>query len=492
MNRPFYIPVCSKAPLWGDRHSKRSRQSLSRLPVLFGCCLALLVGSIAESGLGQITQLDPQPIDLIPGLDESEIRSLQHTREWNPDSAVILRMLDRMKLFTPSQVFTYESTALSKLPPPNQVVRAEDAIKLFRVKGRVVGFSKYELSKLAKENYEFAQFYFIDIESSQFDGIVRVCVKNVAQAWESSSPIGQLTGFDSFTVYRFESENDPSDSTWVMVAPEAKWFPDSSSEDQGFDINQGQLLLAKYGYDVGQFDRVRQRTQAEIGEQDSEAFLQSLRVAGEMLASHDARLELAEMAKPLEMTSVFKASHPEHRESYGRAFRIRGNLRRITPVQVNADLDAERLGLKTYYQLDVFVPIERPIRLVAKGKEPIVFENQYPVTVCVPSLPKSLQGKTDVSVDIEVDGFFFKLWSYYSVASRQAGSQKQIGPLIIGLEPKIVVQEPSNEINFLIGGAIAGILFVLAITAIWYWRVNLAIDADRIKRKPDQIEIDLD
>lgn len=492
MNRTFCIPVCGMFPLWSDIPFVQRARPLCRLLAVFGCCLAVLVGSVANSGYGQITQLDPKPIDLIPGLDESEIRSLQQTREWNPDSAVILRLLDRMKLFSPSQVFAYESSALSELPAPNQAARTEDAIKLFRAKGRVVGYAKHELSKLAKENYDFGEYYSIDINSSQFDGIIRVCVKNVPHAWDSHSPIGQLAGFDSFTVHRFQSENDPSETTWVMVAPEAKWFPDSRSESQGFDVNAGQLLLSKYGYDVGQFDHVRQRTQAEIGKQDSEAFLQSLSVAGEMLASKDGLRELAEMVEPLEMTSVFKASHPEHLESYGKAFQIRGNLRRITPVQVNSELDAERLGLETYYQLDVFVPIERPIRLVAKGKEPIVFENQYPVTVCVPSLPKSLQGKTDVSIDIEVNGFFFKLWSYYSVASRQAGSQKQIGPLIIGLQPEIVVQKPSNEINFLIGGAIAGILFVLAVTAIWYWRVNQAIDADRIKRKPDQIEIDLD
>ncbi len=93
-----------------------------------------------------------------------------------------------------------------------------------------------------------------------------------------------------------------------------------------------------------------------------------------------------------------------------------------------------------------------------------MYENRFPVTVCVANLPCSeseIENKSFV-----VQGFFFRLWNYdSSFTDRQASRVGQISPLVIAIAPTI--EESSTAgLNTILA---SGLLFVIGVGLVIAW-----------------------
>ena len=71
---------------------------------------------------------------------------------------------------------------------------------------------------------------------------------------------------------------------------------------------------------------------------------------------------------------------------------------------------------------------------------------------------------------IQVDGFFFHLWSYDTDFMSQHGGGEQFGPLLIAAEIRDDEPTSNDPAGAHLIGTIAAISIILGILAIWAWQ----------------------
>ena len=177
----------------------------------------------------------------------------------------------------------------------------------------------------------------------------------------------------------------------------------------------------------------------------------------------------------------------ERRAHYGSSFRVKGRLRRITPIDVDATKYGERFKLKRYYQLDVFVKLEKGFDLKNSKGEKIRYENDFPISICVTSLPAELRDEKQPSVDVELTAFYFKMWQHHSSKSRKSGDMQQVAPLMVGLEPRVVEFDPQSELDWIFGVVLGTLLVgILLGGGILFFAKQRPI---RREQEPEKIEL---
>ncbi len=110
---------------------------------------------------------------------------------------------------------------------------------------------------------------------------------------------------------------------------------------------------------------------------------------------------------------------------HGDYLRFRFNIRRVTRVVVEEPEIARQYGVRQYYQLDGFVPLgDLVIRLGADSEHAsTVFQERFPAAIVVANLPVAIEREAEsvaagrsqaesLNRNVEVDAFFFKVWSY--------------------------------------------------------------------------------
>jgi hypothetical protein len=265
----------------------------------------------------------------------------------------------------------------------------------------------------------------------------------------------------------------------VFVAPGLVWLADQSSDQ--IPVGDAQLLLARYGVDIGRLEALQNSRSAAIGKHETDIFFQLLSAA--------ARIRQSEQpVDPIDFMECLQHPHQHH----GDLVSVSGYVRRVTRLSVTDDALKQRCGLDHYFQLDLFVPLEnqriviRPPGAAAEEGEAIVHENRYPVTICVPSLPCS---ESEIERrQITVTGFFFKIWNYESeLTQQQAIPLKHRSPLIIGILPELI-SPPPDYVSYAIG---AGCLMFVAGLALLVWILYLRKDArgSLLNELPETIEI---
>ena len=158
----------------------------------------------------------------------------------------------------------------------------------------------------------------------------------------------------------------------------------------------------------------------------------------------------------------------------------------------------EKYGLDHYYEVDMFLPLSRTLRLV-DPRDQVAREYQtYPVTLCVRELPDGMPEGSSIRQEISVDACFMKLWSYRSQFMTGDDTpedmvRRQVSPLFVArtvtqVEPsqeKIVWPETALVIGFFFS------LGVIGISAWYYARTDRAfVDWRRRRRSqlPDEIK----
>ena len=349
---------CRQAMEFGiRRNSTEGLSVVARYLTLVFCWF----GIINPSGhcQAQTGVIDHSALALVPGLDESELHSLQQFPEWNPDLAAILKSLGRMHLFTPNQIARYP------LMETNLAEQSKELFARVRVRGTVQRIRLHQLSKVAEATFGFPNYFVIDIQTEQ-GPVIKICTRVIPALMRQQinrgvdACAGESVAADAFVIYSIMQEGGREDSepskSLVCVAPRLAWYPGQDSASRGLETNRGCLLLASQGFDIGQLDTVRQARGNELLPGDRDIMLPMLKACQQIATSESASRRAAEAAQPLDIRFLFEQSDAAR----GDLFRITAQLHRVTEIRMDDGA--------VYYQLDLFVPLRNKLRLTAAGR----------------------------------------------------------------------------------------------------------------------------
>ena len=280
---------------------------------------------------------------------------------------------------------------------------------------------------------------------------------------------------------------NPSQTEWptAIVAGKLKWFPKKPPSN-------GWRLLSEAGVDVSELARVATRNRQPLMAEDNDAFYQVLSAAHDVSTMPLAAELDAKWIQPVNLLQSPK-------DFSGDWLRMRLRTVRVTLIQVTDAKQQEQLGADHYYQVDatgsldnVVIKIQRP---PGEPGPPVTFEGTYPVSLVVKELPRFLRDAirnqeggdavvSMISVPVQVDGFFFRLWSYSSDKMEREGAGDQFGPLLMvaGMTDLRTTEEEGPGVEII--GYLAAIGIVSGLLAALVWtRRNADEDQDVRERR---------
>ena len=329
--------------------------------------------------------------------------------------------------------------------------------ELFAIRGRAKQMTEHKLPVELAERLGFSTYYRVVIASDGSPPEAVIYVRRVPRAWQPGEVKHELVLADGLLLKRGQA--DAAAAPLIFAAERVGWLPDRQQPERG--VGASQLALAQAGYDVSLFDLVRETNGRGLVAADREPFYQLLAAAGRM----DAAVWDADLAT-LDVVPLIESPQEHH----GRWFRVAGTARRIVKVRVSDSATRERLGFDDYYEIDLFVPLERKLRIgdPSKGEQPAVFESTFPVTLVTRRLPAGLGEGENLHEAIEARAFFFKTWTYSSgyMAERNL---LQPAPLLVADEPRLVpAAAQSNWISSSLVTACLALTLAILVAAFWW------------------------
>lgn len=265
-------------------------------------------------------------------------------------------------------------------------------------------------------------------------------------------------------------EADAAPLPIAMVSAKMRWIPAKPPSD-------GWRLLSEGGVDVSELAGVAARNRKPLMAADNTPFYEMLAAAPKIGASPVAVQVEPKWIRPIDLLQTPK-------EHAGEWLRMRLNTVRMTKVAVTDPLRQEQLGSDHYFQIDangdlenVAIKIQRP---PGEAGPPVLFDGSYPVSLVMKELPAFLsdaireQEGGDVVVSmisrpVQIEGFFFRLWSYESDKMQREGAGNQFGPLLMvaRMTDRATAQEEAMSVDVIGYLAAAGILLGLVGALLW-------------------------
>lgn len=425
-------------------------------------------------------------LGLIPGFDESRLRAMlpvlpevEVSNDFPADE--LARLLDRLGRLTPGSLE-------SRLPPAGVAgatargieVRPGDVV---RVGGRIVGVGRSEVTPSLAEMLAVRAVWVCQVRTDEGHE-ARVFTPPVPRVDFSVGDRLEATGVSIGTV----ADRDGGPVSHVVTA-RPEWVP-ARMPDAGW------AMLSSAGLNLAGLMEAAARDRQRLGAEDSDAFYQMLDAARRVTEA-GADLPQPKVVQPLDLLG-------EPHAHTGHWLRIPVEVIRVTRVSLHDQpRRAERIGSDHYFQIDAIGDlgnVELQIPAADEAGEPVRFRNRYPVTVVATDLPPELRAAMDraggpgayvarVSLPTEVDGFFFRLWSYESDFMTRRGGD-QFGPLIVA--GRLRVLSPPGEdpagVNRIGWVAAAVVLAALAATVVAAWVTHRR--DERIRRRRRQEESD--
>lgn len=390
------------------------------------------------------------------GIDSSQLNRFHDGKALGlDDEETLIRILYHFPRFSPEKLERWskrdsiELAALAAAP-------AEHRGTVVRITGRAKRVVKAELLPELARRLDFGHYYQVTIQTSDNSGTAFIATRVIPETWpigeELDEPIAALAMFLK-TGERLEQ--GPS---LVFAAGRLAWHPDQANAALG--ASQDHVLLAQLGVDIGLLQQQRESNRKPFVAADREIFYQLLAALRRSTPGQFA----TRVRKAIDLPALLQQPEQHH----GDLMLVSGQARRVTKVRVDEPDIQERFGLDHYFQLDVFMPLDRQIVRIGpkeKGRDAPTFRDTYPVTICVPALPPGLKEGEDTPVDVRVPAAFFKLWAYRSefIASFDE-KQLQLSPMFIGTEPQVIVPE---AVYPRLGVALA-IIFVVTLLGFWW------------------------
>ncbi len=285
--------------------------------------------------------------------------------------------------------------------------------------------------------------------------------------------------------------SDENGNTIAVVASRMTWHPRDAA-------NASWQWLADRDVDIAELPGLNTRDRRPLSSADTELFYSMM-----LAAAQSPPWPQSTLAKPIDLLS-------DPNSLVARFVTVPVETVQVTRVAV-ADASRQRqLGSDHYFQIDTFGDLGNVIVKIEPSEkdpesEPAVFENRYPVSIVMLKLPEFLKSAirvreggeavvSDVRVSVQVEGFFFRLWSYETDYAKQFGSERQFGPLLIAANLKNLEGESPDPLGVSAIGWIAAGLVGISMLGIFLWhRWTTAGDAKirRDRRDKSVLEIDL-
>jgi hypothetical protein len=376
-----------------------------------------------------------------------------------------------------------DAAAVAALFPSEAALLGEPAV--IELRGRVVGVDAVRVPQPLAELVELSRVYRLRLALGREE--VRIAVPRVPQPWLRTAELDEAVVLRGLLV-RVPSATRPGEGgqEWTLFAPEVRWSP-------GQRWPLGWRLLAAEGLDAGLLAGVSQRMRKPLLAADEASFYGVLRVAAS-LGGRPATLQRSHRVATVDLLR-------EPEALVGRWIEVSLEIARVTRVEAATGAAAERLGSDDYWQLDAFgkldgVRVELAAENEAQG--PLVFENQFPVSVAAVERPAWLRERLREGItggarvdtrmvreNVVVRGFFYRLWTYRSDFTESRGG-RQVAPLILAAEIArdrrgLPGAGPGPE---LFGILMAGLVVAaLLVTTLVLWRVGRTDREIRARRR---------
>jgi hypothetical protein len=265
-------------------------------------------------------------------------------------------------------------------------------------------------------------------------------------------------------------------------------------------LEQDWVDLAAVGYDLGELDRITALRKKPFTAVEAGAFYRLLVAAPRVEA---ASVEDPQRPRPASLTAMDCLSEdPQHTL---RTMQARVQLVRATRILVAEEWAQEQLEGKDYYEVDGLVRLDgQVIRLRSDdGATNLDFQGEFPITLVSKQLPDWLRpespnaamvtaARPDVTSPaaanqpmvwylnstVEVEGFFYRLWSYSTAQTRSladkaeptAGTSglRQLGPLVAVTDWRPLVEaKVASTRSFVREAAMAGLLAAVIFYGLW-------------------------
>jgi len=384
-------------------------------------------------------------------------------------------------------------------------------IKFFTIRGRATSVKRQYIIPEAARLIGFNSFFWVTIKADDSDIPVRIATRKIPIAWfpdswkrpatatEESPPAAtQRLPFEidepilvDGLLLKTTDENQQLEL--IMAASRVKWLPSEVSTEQ--HVHSSMVLLSQHGFDSGLLDEIRRTNKSALGHNDREAFYQILKIF-QPSSALDAIQQVHQQAPPLnrEIVDYFN----DTRALQGQFVTVSGDVRQISRIAIVNSKMQQRFGSDHYWQLDLSIPIgKHRIRVKTNDadQDGIIFQNRFPLQVCVNHLPPELQKAMNemrqgmderklLREKVTVQGVFFKLWSYQTALTMRDGPEReQLSPLIIAstirMHEKPIIDQSDR-------GIYVAIAFIVAMLCITVFLVRVGREDRQSKKRTAQ------
>lgn len=419
---------------------------------------------------------NPREMLQVMQIDKSLLRFLQDDRPIVEDEKeTLLQILFRLPRFSQVDVDRWSQP----IEDWNQVNANPDSYRydMFDIRGQVLEINRRTVLRELVPRLRFKEYYEVRVRND--DAEFLVFVREIPDRWQSIAEstaaeiegqgIGESIRLQALLLKRGALADQP---LLTFAAARVQWYPTRPRETMG--ISADSVLLAQLGVDISLLSKMKQK--AAIDAADRECFYQSL------AAVRLAKLEqLAKVGR--RQFDIARMIQTPARCS-GELYSLSGLARRAILIHVE-DADVQtRFGLDHYYEIEVFLALEKQVRFVDESDAEGKLFTEYPFVVCVPELPPGMEAGDDIRVPVSFSGFFLKLWAYRTEfmsggQGRTAKPKLQLSPLLIGPGVSVTAGRESREsqLDLMIAVVFVGMLF-----AAWWWLWRASVQ-DRLQAK---------
>ncbi len=271
-------------------------------------------------------------------------------------------------------------------------------------------------------------------------------VNHIPSLWKSRPEISQPISLEG--VYLDTTTESGMKRCWIADHANWSWpwLSESTQSPESFSpiLPDDWRQLGAAGFDLSRVDMLRSLRGKAITSQESQAFY-SLIDCGDHLSKNEETFADA----ALTAIDCLREKDPPHL----RRIRAKVNIVRATRILVSDEHDRSALDGEAYYELDGLANLDGlSIQLKSPdGKENVLFDGEYPITLISKHIPGWLAEPTDDSSEtptmwyprttVEIEGIFYRLWSFNTAQTSAIGRVdnkvipeetrlKQIGPLV--------------------------------------------------------------
>ncbi|MCA9184841.1 MAG: hypothetical protein R3E01_23470 [Pirellulaceae bacterium] len=362
------------------------------------------------------------------------------------------------------------------------------------ISGVVKEFQAIRLSPAMADRWQMKQYYRAWVQLDHDARHVELLVGHVPLAWTQAESANAFSPQHVSAVGMFlkrgsaprgsnqesaaaDKPNDAANGdafqgapTVVMAAQRIAWHP--TQVDKILGVTAATAELGQHRFDVGLLDDVQDRR--ELTHADREPFYQLMGMERQL--PDDDRLSVREKMNGVHLPSINVAQLLASPDNYrGCRLAYRGVARRALRIVVNDNDIRSRFGIDHYYELEVFVTLDLPIRILtsADDVEGRTLRN-FPIVACVRDLPPGMREGEVIREEVTVSGNFLKVYAYPSkfLTDRKPMDPEPMmqSPLLVGgrVELTELVRRDDNDWWGLLLGIAA--LTAIGLVAMMVWR----------------------